>query len=146
MYQITKYKLMLVQEGSFPTPDRRIADPQATAKMLASYFQGLDREHFAVILVNAKNVFIGINVVSIGHLSGSIVHPREVFKPAIIGNAHAIILAHNHPSGDVTPSQEDKEVTKILVEAGNILKIPVLDHIILGDNGEFYSFRNEGLL
>lgn len=95
--------------------------------------QGLDRENFVVLLLDTKNKVIGINTVSIGTLNSSLVHPREVFKPAILASAAALILAHNHPSGDPKPSREDIEVTKRLIEAGGLLGIQVLDHIIVGD-------------
>ena len=104
--------------------------------------QGLDREHFVVLLLDIKNKVIGINTVSIGNLDSSIAHPREVFKPAILSNAGSILLAHNHPSGDPTPSREDIEITHRLVNAGNILGINVLDHIIIGDG--YRSLKEAG--
>ncbi len=91
--------------------------------------------------LNTKNNITGINVVSIGSLNSSLVHPREVFKAAILGNAAAIILAHNHPSGDPSPSPEDLEITRRLVEAGKILGIEVLDHVIIGDRWESLKER-----
>ncbi len=97
----------------------------------------LDREHFWVIPLTAKNQVIGINLVSIGSLNSSVIHPREVFKPAILTNAASVILVHNHPSGDFTPSQEDKNITERLRDAGNLLGIKVFDHIIIGDKGYY---------
>ncbi|MDF0673238.1 MAG: JAB domain-containing protein [Nitrospira sp.] len=108
-------------------------------------FTGLDREHFAVVSLTAKNKPIGFHVVSVGSLTLSVVHPREVFKAAILQNAAAVILAHNHPSGDPTPSSEDKFLTGRLVEAGDILGIRVLDHIVFGDTTH-YSFADNEIL
>ncbi|MBI5326982.1 MAG: JAB domain-containing protein [Deltaproteobacteria bacterium] len=105
----------------------------------------LDRECFWVVPLTGKNHIIGINLVSMGSLTSSIIHAREVFKPAILTNAAGVILVHNHPSGDPTPSKEDKEVTKRLKDAGGILGIGMLKHIIIGD-GEYYSFADECLL
>lgn len=106
---------------------------------------GSDREQFMVILVNSKNHIIKDEIVSVGILNASIVHPREVFKSAIRESAHAIIVAHNHPSGDPTPSEEDIIVTNSLVDSGNLLNIKLLDHIILGTKS-YYSFTKEGRL
>ena len=107
--------------------------------------QFLDREHFRVIYLNTKNYVIAIEKISIGSLSSSIVHPREVFKKAIEKSAAAIILAHNHPSGDPEPSKEDIKVTQRVAEAGKILGIDVLDHIIIGD-GKFKSLKEMNLI
>jgi DNA repair protein RadC len=94
--------------------------------------KGKKKEHLIVILLDSKNRIIKEEIVSIGTLNSSLIHPREVFKPAIKESANAIILVHNHPSGDCDPSSEDKEITKILVEAGKLLNISVLDHIVVG--------------
>lgn len=110
-------------------------------------FRGLlrtaDREHFAVALMNAKMEVIGVNVVSVGNLTQSLVHPRETFKAAILANASSVILAHNHPSGDPSPSDEDRRITARLRRAGDLLGIAVADHIVLGE-GRYYSFADEG--
>jgi len=102
-------------------------------------------EQFWVVLLNTKNRIIGEVMVSQGSLTSSIVSMREVFLPAIVNSAAHIIAIHNHPSGDPTPSREDTAITKQLKDAGQILGIRVLDHIITGD-GKFYSFATEGLL
>lgn len=132
-YRIPIYKVSLVRDGSHKSPSKAITSPLDAFSILEGYMQGLDREHFVVLLLDTKNKVIGINTVSIGNLDSSIVHPREVFKPAILSNARSILLAHNHPSGDLTPSKEDIAITTRLVEAGNILGINVIDHLILGD-------------
>lgn len=122
-----------------------INSPESAASLLMDEMRFLDREHFKVVLLNTKNNVIGINTVSVGSLSASVVHPRELFKQAILKSAAALILAHNHPSGDPTPSREDLEVTKRLVEAGDLLGIQVLDHLIIG-NGRYVSLKAQGLL
>ena len=100
------------------------------------------QEHFVVILQNAKNFFIGKHTVAIGSLTQVAVHPREVFYPAIRHKANALIAVHNHPSGDITPSPADFELTKQLIEAGKIVGIPLNDHLIIGEKG-YYSFRQK---
>lgn len=98
-----------------------------------------------VLLLDRKNQIIGINTVSIGSLTASVVHPREVWKPAILCNAVAIICGHNHLSGDPEPSHEDRAITKRLVDLGKMLGIEVLDHVIVGDE-RYFSFADEGLM
>lgn len=100
-----------------------------------------DREAFLVLLLDVKHRVTAEEVVTIGILDGSLVHPREVFKAAVAGGAAGIILAHNHPSGDPKPSGQDKEVTNRMRKAGEILGIPVVDHVIIGSTGTHYSFR-----
>jgi DNA repair protein RadC len=138
------FRIELVREsGACDAPREILSDSVGVARVLAPQFEGLDREKFIVLLLDAKHRVIGVNTVSIGSLTASIVHPREVFKPVIAGNAAAIILAHNHPSGDSAPSPEDVELTKRLREAGELLGIRVLDHVILGE-GSHYSFVDAG--
>ncbi len=103
------------------------------------------KEHFLCLCLNARNQVIHKEVISIGSLSASIVHPREVFQVAIAHTSASIILAHNHPSGDATPSREDIDLTRRLVEAGRIMGIDILDHIIICDS-EFLSFKEHGLM
>ena len=104
----------------------------------------LDREHFRAILLNTKNHVLRVETIGIGTLNSTAVHPREVFKLAVKYSAAAIILVHNHPSGDPTLSRDDLEVTKRLVEVGKVLGIDILDHIIIGD-GKFVSLKEKGL-
>jgi DNA repair protein RadC len=98
-----------------------------------------------VLLLNTKNHIISIQEISVGSLTASIVHPREVFETAVKHHAASMILIHNHPSGDPTPSREDIAVTERLVKAGKVMDIPVLDHVILGNN-RFASLKERGLL
>jgi DNA repair protein RadC len=105
---------------------------------------GLDREHFMILHLDSKNRILKDEVVSVGALTGTIAHPREVFKSAIKESAHSVILVHNHPSGDPTPSDEDLRMTARLLEAGDILGIKVLDHVIIGKD-EYWSWNDHNL-
>lgn len=140
------YTCELVRDANIKA-DTRIADcARAVAPILRAVIGDSDREHFVVAALDARRRVIGVSTVSIGTLSFSLVHPREVFKPAILLNAAAIVVCHNHPSGDVNPSAEDRDVTRRLVRAGELLGIPVADHIVLGEGDTFFSFREGGLL
>lgn len=124
---------------------RPINDPKAVYRVVHPLVRDLDREHFYCLHLSARHALLEIDLVSVGSLSASIVHPREVFRRAIAGSAAAVILAHNHPSGDPEPSEDDREITRRLAEAGKILGIEVLDHIVVS-NGNFVSFRELGLV
>ena len=128
-----------------PIEKIHLSCPQDVADFLMPRLRYAAKEQFVVILLNSKNKVIGTEVVSEGSLSSSIVHPREVYAPAILHHAAAIMVAHNHPSGDPKPSLEDKEVTRMLLRSGKVLGIPMIDHVIIGD-GNYYSFlENEAL-
>lgn len=129
---------------AMPLKALSLSHPKAVFEYLAPRMSHLDREQFQVILLNAKNHVLSVESISEGTLTASLVHPREVFQPAIRRSAHAIILAHNHPSGDTTPSREDREITQRLIQAGKLIGIEVLDHLIIGD-GRYLSFRERGL-
>lgn len=122
-----------------------IRSPEDAAGYLMQDMRYLKREHFKVMLLNIKNHVLSLEDVSVGSLSTSIVHPREIFKMPIKKSAAAILLAHNHPSGDPTPSQEDINITRRIYEAGKIIGIDVLDHIIIGD-GRFASLKEKGII
>ncbi len=122
-----------------------IHGPEDAAHYAMPRYRFEQKEHFAVLLLNTKNHILGMPEVSVGSLSASVVHPREVFRAAIDYAAASMILLHNHPSGDPTPSREDIAVTERMVKAGKIMDIPVLDHIVLG-NGRFASLKEKGLL
>jgi len=108
-------------------------------------YHHLDREHFIAITLDGSSRVINTHIISIGTLNQSLVHPREVFYPAIKDKSAAIIIAHNHPSGQLLPSRADKQVTTRLKEAGKLIGIEIIDHIILTPDG-YYSFQDEGLL
>lgn len=113
--------------------------------LLGEEMRYLDREHFKVILLNTKNHVLEIESVSVGSLNSSLVHPRELFKKAILKSAAGVILVHNHPSGDPQPSEEDRQVTYRMAQAGEIIGIEVLDHVVIGD-GRYASLRERGLM
>ena len=146
-YRVPVYRVTLVREAAITAPGPRLRGAAQAAELLRQYLGAVDREHFMVILLDRKNAPIGINTVSIGSLTASVVHMREVFKPAILANAAAILCGHNHPSGDPAPSREDRALTQRLVDAGKLLGIAVLDHIVLGDGTTaHFSFADQGLL
>jgi len=128
-------------------PGRRtpLSAPGEVHAAFAPLVEHLRREIFRVALLDAQNVLLRDCVVSEGTLSASLVHPREVFKPAIIESAAAVILVHNHPSGDPAPSREDVRLTRQLVECGRLLGVPVHDHVILG-HGRYVSLAERGLV
>jgi DNA repair protein RadC len=125
--------------------DFDIKNPESVAKATSASIKEKAKEHFKLILLNPRNKIIGISTISVGTLNASLVHPREVFKDAIVHSAASVVLAHNHPSGDPEPSEDDLKITKKLVDSGKILGIEVLDHIIIAKNG-FKSLANEGLI
>ncbi len=103
-----------------------------------------DKEHFYLLILNSKNKVKCVDLITVGILNASLVHPREVFRRAIKEGASTIILAHNHPSGNSEPSEEDKDITKRLIEAGKIIGIELVDHVIIGD--KYLSFRESNLI
>jgi DNA repair protein RadC len=123
--------------------------PLCASQDVAEYFQprlrDIKKEEFRCVLLDTKNRVIREETVSTGSLTASLVHPRETFKTAVRESAAAVIFVHNHPSGDIKPSQEDILLTRRLVQSGDVLGIKVLDHIIVGDGGHF-SFRDNGLM
>ena len=131
--------------GYAETQDRPVVEtPEAVAALARGMLEGKKKEHFLALLLDTRNHLIKIAEISIGSLDASIVHPREVYKEAIAASAAAIIFVHNHPSGDPTASEDDIKLTRGLVEAGEIIGIEVLDHIIIGDSKHF-SLKREGL-
>ena len=140
------YKVMLVRESNIPIAKKSIQSPEDAAKIMMDYLKGTDREHFVGMYLNAANNLITIHTISIGILNSSLVHPREVFKMACMVNAAAIVVAHNHPSGNIEPSAEDLSITRQLVEAGKILGIPLHDHIIVTEENGFMSFAERNLI
>jgi DNA repair protein RadC len=121
-----------------------VEDVEDAAAVISEYLAHEDREHFVVLMLDAKNKVLGIHTASIGTLMAALVEPREVFKAAILANAASIVVGHNHPSGDPTPSPEDHAVTEMLREAGKLLRIEVLDHVVVGEWGRHVSIRKSG--
>ena len=143
--RINIVSIKMVKESSFLYRTRQILSPNDAYEMIKEQLEGLDREQFIIACLNTKNEPTNITVVSVGSLNKAIVHPREVFKTAILSNAASIMAFHNHPSGETTPSQQDIQLTKRLYEAGELLGIKLLDHLIIGD-GTFTSLKEKGYL
>ena len=122
-----------------PVEKIHLSCPQDVAEFLMPRLRYAVKEQFIVILLNGKNKVVGTEVISEGSLSSSVVHPREVYASALLHHAAAIMVAHNHPSGDPKPSDEDREITSLLAQSGKVLGIPLVDHIVIGD-GTYYSF------
>lgn len=145
-YKIDVVNIRLVKEPSLysTTP---IKTPKDVLKVIGKELAEYDREVFGVLNLATDGKVINFNIVSMGTLSISVVNPREVFKSSILANAANIIAVHNHPSGNTKPSKDDMKITTQLSAAGNLLGIPLLDHIIIGGTtGEQFSFWDSGLL
>lgn len=141
--KLYNYKIIREKSETYYDGRKSLNNPDDAAKLFKEYYEenfDMDKEHLSIIMVDTRNKMIGISLVSMGTINQAITHPREVFRPAVMTSANSIFLCHNHPSGDPTPSKEDINSTKRLKEAGKILGIKLLDHIILGDN------RHESLL
>ncbi len=132
--------VQLVREKMLPDVAEAISDTADAGKLFQRLMNRLDREVMALLTMDSQNRPINISVISMGTLNSSLIHPREVFKTVILSNAAGFIIAHNHPSGDVVPSAEDIKITKRLQEAGNLMGIELIDHIIIGYE-KYYSFR-----
>ena len=143
--RINIVSVKMVKESSFLYQTRTISSPKDAYEMIKEQLEGLDREQFIIACLNTKNEPTNISVISVGTLNKAIVHPREVFKTAILSNAASIMAFHNHPSGEITPSQQDIQLTNRLYEAGELLGIKLLDHLIIGD-GTFTSLKEKGYL
>lgn len=139
------WKLQLVRDPNSSVSTRtQVCCPADVATVLMSYISNEAQEHFVVVALDAKNHILGVNTVYVGNVSAILLRAAEVFRPAILLNAAAIIVSHNHPSGDPAPSPEDVRSTETLVEAGKLLDLPVLDHIIVGEN-TWVSLKERGL-
>lgn len=144
--RVSIVKIKMVRESSILYPQRRVRIAKDVVELFSKYLDETDREQFFLLCLNTKNEPTAIHTVSIGSLDASIVHPREVFKAAVLSNSASVIVAHNHPSGDPTPSREDIQVTKTLQQAGELLGITVLDHIIVGTEGAYVSLKEGGYM
>lgn len=136
-------KVVQIKEAQMDYAQFQVRTAEDAGNLVRKYLEGADREHVVALMLNTKHYINAIHTVSVGSLDASIVHPREVYKAAILSNASGIICAHNHPSSDTTPSNEDIQVTKRLVEAGKVLGIDCLDHLIVSDT-DVYSLRGNG--
>ena len=148
-YRIQTFNVLVVRD-----PDaldsknpHYLRDAESVARLTSDLIPDDDREHFGLLCLNNKNRLLGYHEVSVGTLTAAMVHPREVFRAAILAGAAALILVHNHPSGEPMPSPEDQEITRRLDKCAELFGIHILDHVIIGaGSGRFYSFATAGLL
>ncbi len=146
-YSIPGFRIALVREPGVKLNERPLLrTPGDAAPFLAQYIGDLDREAFVVAMLTVRHRVIGLHTVSVGCLTSSLVHAREVFKPAILSGSAGLLIAHNHPSGDPEPSMEDVALTRRLAAAGSLLGIEILDHLVLGEAGRFVSLHERGVL
>lgn len=120
--------------------------PEDVVALCGLQMRGLDREHFWALALNTKNQVLRFSEVSVGSLNASIVHPRELFKEAVKVSAASLVVVHNHPSGDPSPSAADVQLTRRILKAGDVLGIELLDHVVIGDGGEHSSLRDLGYM
>ena len=133
--------LKLVKESSVLYETRKISNPYDAYRLVKNFLVDSDREKFVVVCLDTKSQPVSIEIVSIGTVNSAMVHPREVFKVAVLTNASKIICFHNHLSGNTDYSKEDKEITNRLQKCGEILGIELVDHIVVGDDGKYFSFK-----
>jgi DNA repair protein RadC len=147
---LQKQKIRALFEASFRINSKtdgkkvKISSPRDIFDWMSPQMKYLKKEEFRIALLNTKNVVIDIKTISVGSLNASIVHPREVLKEAIITSSASVVLIHNHPSGNSRPSKEDISITKRLAEAGELVGINILDHVIIGN--DYTSLKEEGIL
>ena len=142
---VPRVRIELVRDGTSEYPEESIRGASAVWRLLREEMTIWDRERFLTLLLDGRHKVLGLEEVSVGTATASLVHPREVFKGAILANAVAFILVHNHPSGDPSPSREDRDVTERLKKASELMGIKLLDHIVFGKEG-FHSFAEAGEL
>ena len=146
--QISFERVVLIKEKAkrYELP-REIGSPKDAYRAVTTItnVQEEAQEVFGILILNTKNKIVAVHEISRGILNSSLIHPREVFKPAVLHNALSIICFHNHPSGDPNPSKDDAEITRRLVKAGEIMGIKILDHIIVGDD-RYTSLKERGIL
>ena len=146
-YSIPGFRISLTREPGVTLAERPSMEaPAQAAPILRQYIGDIDREVFVLAMLTVRHRVLGLHTVSVGCLTASLVHPREVFKPAILSGSAALVIAHNHPSGDPEPSAEDLALTRRLAAAGSVLGIEVLDHLVIGEAGRFVSLRERGAL
>jgi DNA repair protein RadC len=146
-YSVGRLRISIVREGPDEVPSGRVETPASAADLFLKTAPDDGREHFRVLFLSVRHIPIGISTVSIGCLTASLVHPRELFRLAIVAGASGLVVTHNHPSGDPQPSAEDLALTRRLAAAGSLLGIEVLDHIITGDfTKAWVSLKERGFL
>ncbi|WP_454962410.1 JAB domain-containing protein [Eggerthia catenaformis] len=144
-YKLDQVGIRMVKEPTLYSSEP-VDSPEAAVRLISKLLKHYDRE--LLCIVNLRNDLrpINVNVVSVGTVNSSVAHPREIMKSAILSNASSVMLFHNHPSGNLTPSKEDIALTDRMLKAGEILGIPVIDHIIIGNNDQYYSFNEKSVM
>lgn len=143
MKRLNVVSLKMVKEGTFPYRTNVIRSPKDVFDLASEFIGYCDREHAILICLSTKNTVLALETVAIGSLSAALMHPREIFKTAIVCNSASIILAHSHPSFDPTPSFEDLQITQKIKECGELLSIALLDHVIVGGDNH-HSMKEHG--
>jgi DNA repair protein RadC len=144
---LARYAEMAAEIAATKPNDRpRVEDPEIAAELFARVLDGASREHAMSITLDAKHRPLAVRVETVGSLDHTFMTPREMLRSAILDNAAAIILAHNHPSGDPEPSKDDERVTRRLADAARIIGVELLDHLVLGTNGSWVSMARRGLI
>jgi DNA repair protein RadC len=146
LYRVPNFKLQIVRDGSVPADKRLCASARQAAELFRAYLGDSDREHLVALFLDSQNRLIGLHTIAVGTVDYCLFHPREVFKAALLCNAVSVVLAHNHPSGDAAPSVEDVKITRELQRAAELIEIPIMDHIVLGEPDTYSSFYELGLL
>lgn len=140
--RVRMVEVRLVEE---PKAFYQVLGPRDVARLLRELIGDADRENFVAVYLDTRHRVSHVQTVSVGHLSASLVHPREVFKGALLANAQALVVGHNHPSGDVTPSIEDRKVFDRLAEVGRLMGIELLDSVVVGPSKQFWSTVQNGV-
>lgn len=143
MYRLTQYKVSLVKDSSVMADGQKRISGVDDILAIVQDMKLLDREQLRCIYLNARHNVVGWEIISQGTLTASLAHPREIFKGAILASAAGVIICHNHPSGDPSPSEEDVRLTRRIAQAGQILGIELLDHVVIAEQGSF-SFKTSG--
>lgn len=134
-----------------PFPEEKVINPEGIADIFLEILkteqaQDQEKEHFWIIGLKTNNIVKFIELVSLGTLNASLVHPREILRPCIVNNVASFIMCHNHPSGETKPSDEDKQITMRLKQCAELFEIPLLDHVIIAQPSAHFSFKTEGIL
>ena len=145
LWGVTVVRLEMVKEEVEYYGKKKVNAPGDVAEVARHFIGKADREMFIAISLSTNNGINSVHVVSIGALDRATIHPRECFKVALLSNASRVVFAHNHPSGNIEPSPEDKNLTNILKQCGDLLDVKVLDHVIIGDSG-YFSFQENRML
>lgn len=144
-FKLERVSIRMVSDPPFISK-KPVDNAHAAVSLLADVFKDYDREVFCVVNLRSDLTPINMSIVSMGTLNSSLTHPREILKSAILSNAACMLLLHNHPSGRITPSKADIALTKRMQEIGFLVDIPVVDHIITGNNNQYYSFKEKDVL